>query len=106
MEPNVLNFFLVVLGGFGVVWSFRLFSGRKEKSIGDFEYLAFSTIWGIPNFLAFWWLKGGRPEDLKMAMEIPMAATPGLFLLGIFFGAVGTGCLIVLNYLWRKLKVR
>ena len=50
MELDVFNYFLIVLGGFGLVWGFRKGYGIKEK-LGDFEYLAFSSFWGSLLFI-------------------------------------------------------
>lgn len=103
MEPDVLNFFLVVLGGFAVVWTFKRCSGRKSVPISDFEYLAFSTMWGIPVFLLFWHIKGGSYEAIKVALEIPMTATPALFLLGAGIGSSVGLAWIFIRSMWNDL---
>ncbi len=62
-------------------------SGRKASKIGEFEYAAFSTIWGIPLFISFAWLTRENPQVLQGALAVPMTATPYLFLLGLAIGA-------------------
>lgn len=88
-EPNVLNYFLVLLGGFGVVWSYRLTSKQQDKRIGEFEYAAFSTLWGIPVFFLFYEIIKSNPDALKSMFDLPMMASPVLFGLGVGIGYVG-----------------
>lgn len=102
-NPDVLNYFLVVLGGFAFVWCFRKISGRRESRLGEFEYAAFSTIWGIPVFLLFSWIERGRPDLLNAVVEFPMMATPALVILGGVLGAGTALLLIALNTLWASL---
>jgi hypothetical protein len=45
---NIPTYFFIVLGGFALIWGFR-WAKYKEKprpTIGEFEYAAFSAIWG------------------------------------------------------------
>ena len=89
IEPNVLNYFVVVLGGFGIVWSFRHFSGRNQKRIGEFEYAAFSTLWGILVVGSVVWMLRNNPtlpNIVNITYQAPMVATPILFLWGVFLG--------------------
>ena len=88
-EPNVLNYFLVLLGGFGVVWSYRHTAKRQDKHIGEFEYAAFSTLWGIPVFFVFIQAIKSKPDLLSSIFALPMAATPVLFVLGVALGYLG-----------------
>lgn len=88
MDPNVPSFFLIILSGFGIVWSFRHFAYRRYIKISDFEYLAFSTLWGsiicIPVFI-------GIEKDLNLfagVLTYPFVATPFLFLIGFVVGSI------------------
>lgn len=89
IDLNVLNYFLVILGGFGVVWSFRIVAKRSDKTIKEFEYAAFSAIWGIPIFFIFASALKTRIDLLNVALALPMTATPVLFGLGVAIGAIG-----------------
>lgn len=110
LDPNVLNYFLIVLGGFGLVWGFRHFSGSKEKRITDFEYAAFSTIWGILVFGLFISViqKSPRfPELLSQIQGYPALATPSLFIIGVSVGSAAGSIfkIIAKKYPhWRWLK--
>lgn len=88
-EPDILNYFLVLLGGFGVVWSFRRTLKQHDEKISEFEYAAFSTLWGIPVFFVFAEALKSRPDLLNSAFALPMSATPTLFLLGVVLGYIG-----------------
>ncbi|HEY0947989.1 MAG TPA: hypothetical protein VGE53_00655 [Candidatus Paceibacterota bacterium] len=98
IDPNVLNYFLIVLGGFSVVCSYRFFAGKREEKIGEFEYAAFSAIWGIPVFMIFVeMVKEDRPEQLEKVLYLPMIGTPALVLIGILLGWSGA----LLLDLWK-----
>ncbi len=103
-EPNVLNYFLVLLGGFGVVWSYRLTSKQQDKRIGEFEYAAFSTLWGIPVFFLFYEIIKSNPDALKGMFDVPMMASPILFALGAGFGYVGAELVGLLRALRKHLQ--
>lgn len=85
---NVLSYFLIVLGGFGVVWGFRWFKylGVEKKPISDFEYAAFSAIWGSSLFILFAKLLEGRNDLWTVIDQYPFVATPSLFVLGTVIG--------------------
>jgi hypothetical protein len=95
IDLNVLNYFLIILGGFGVVWSFRLVNGRKP--IAEFEYAAFSTLWGIPLFFLFVYGLKGHIDQINMAFAVPMTATPTLFIMGIILGGIS-------GFIWKYFR--
>lgn len=90
-----INYFLVILGGFGVVWSYRHFTKQQEKHISEFEYAAFSALWGIPVFILYLLcsdlvdLVGWPGRNLDMMFAMPMLTTPALLLIGIALGYLG-----------------
>ena len=86
IDPNVPSYFLIILCGFGVVWSFRNFSKRKDNKIYEFEYVAFSTLWGSLIFLPVFMALENNIELLKVINQYPFIATPTLFLLGLLIG--------------------
>ncbi len=96
-EPNVISYFLIIISGFAVVWSFRAFSGRKDKKISEFEYAGFSTFWGCLVFLIFVWIFKHKPELLDGALKVPFTATPTLFIMGGLIGGIG-------GWIFKKLK--
>lgn len=51
MDMSTFGYLLFVLPGFVVVWSYRHFT--KAKQIGDFEYAAWSFVWGTFIFFLF-----------------------------------------------------
>lgn len=105
-DTNVLNYFLVVLGGFGVVWSFRHFSHHQGKKISEFEYAAFSAIWGIPVFFIFLDAEKSRPDFLNAIFATPMLATPALFLLGAALGGLGAKITMVGSIFWKYIEFK
>jgi len=46
MNVDIQWFFEIFMAGFMTVWSFRYFSGSKEK-YSEFEWFALSAFWGI-----------------------------------------------------------
>ena len=86
-----INYFLVILGGFGVVWGYRHFTRQQEKKISEFEYAAFSAIWGIPVFILYmtpFVLTGNAQSYLEDMFALPMLTTPLLLVIGVFLGFV------------------
>jgi len=86
MGVETYFFFLIVLGGFGVVWSFRHFSRTKNK-ISDFEYLAFSSFWGTVMVAVYGWQNQSHPEAMAVLLN-PFALGIVMFLAGIFLGGI------------------
>lgn len=84
MDPT--NYFLVILGGFGAVWGYRHFSKQQDKKISEFEYAAFSALWGIPTCLAFLFAAKYIPNLLNGLDIVPMVGTPIVFGAGVFSG--------------------
>lgn len=89
LNPDVTNFFLVLLGGFGVVWSYRHFRKQQGKYIAEFEYLAFSALWGIPVFVIYFLTLKPSQQALDAMIGIPMFTTAVLFGIGVIIGMVG-----------------
>lgn len=84
-SPDIPNFFLIVLSGFGVVWGFRQATGSKDI-LGDFEYLAYSTVWGIPIGIIFLVLIKDYQLWIKTMDIVPMVGTVFLFPIGVTIG--------------------
>jgi hypothetical protein len=89
IEPNVINFFIILLSGFGVVWSYRHFTSQQNKHIGEFEYTAFSALWGIPFGFLLLWAASMIPKSADMFDSFPMSATVLLFPLAVACGYAG-----------------
>lgn len=104
MEPNVLNYFLIVLGGFGTVWSFRFFTNRQSKKITEFEYAAFSTLWGIMVFFIFVQALKGRADLMNAVFAVPLTATPSLFVLAVCLGLLGAVIFAGPKVVWHQIK--
>jgi predicted transporter len=98
MNIDTFSFLIFVLSGFMVVWSFRK-SSNTNKSISDFEYLAFSTFWGMIILGLYGWLMRENQELLEKLFANPFAASIFLSLLGL-----GVGC--ATGKAWRNWKSR
>jgi hypothetical protein len=102
MDPT--NYFIVVLSGFMIVWSFRFWAGYTEK-IGEFEYAAFSALWGIPMaILLITYLQSPRAQlhqTAQLVNSFPMFGTLLLLPIGLFVGTVGG---LALGKPWDNLK--
>ncbi len=91
-DTNVISYFLIIMSGFGTVWSFRFFMGRSNKKITEFEYAGFSTLWGSLVFLFYIWLLKDRIDSMIPTLSaFPFVATPSLFILGLLVGSLGAG---------------
>jgi ABC-type Co2+ transport system permease subunit len=101
---DVFNYFLVILGGFGVVWSFKHLAHRQYVHIGEFEYAAFSALWGIPVFLVFDSATHSIPQFMSIVLTYPMIGTLYVFPMGLVFGSVGAMVWNGLRRLWRSLR--
>lgn len=86
IDPNVPSYFLIILCGFGAVWSFRHFSKSQSNKIYEFEYVAFSTLWGSLIFLPILIVLEKKLELLNVVNQYPFIATPALFVLGVLMG--------------------
>jgi len=49
MDLSYTSYLLFVIPGFCLVWTYRHFT--KSSKIGEFEYAAWSFLWGVPQFL-------------------------------------------------------
>lgn len=90
MNFEVYSYFSIVLAGFITVWMYRHFSKSKNK-ISDFEYLGWSSFWGL-FIITFYQLLG-------MFLNIDSEKLNGLFsnpfatgLLMSIIGMVGGIC--------------
>lgn len=105
---DAINYFLVFLGGFGAVWGYRKFTKSEEK-ITEFEYAAFSALWGVPIFI-LWFLvfKYAIPIEKLNAIlsSTPMLASWLLFGIGVLGGYVASGEWFwkVLSYVWSRVR--
>ena len=92
---NVPSYFLIVLGGFAIVWCFRWakYKGQLKPILGEFEYAALSAIWGSVFLLItlnitireFKW-----PSDsiFNAFLLVPFVATPVIVLVGGLLGVL------------------
>lgn len=85
MSIDTYSFFLIVLSGFAMVWSFRHFSHSRNK-ISDFEYLGFSSFWGVLVLACYGWLTRNHPEQISVLVSNPFVAGVVLSLLGGLIG--------------------
>jgi hypothetical protein len=73
------------------IWSFRYFSHSQSK-ISDFEYVGFSSFWGVIILGIYGWLTKSHPEQLQILISNPFAAGVVLsclgFLMGLIFGRI------------------
>ncbi len=97
MSIETYYYFLIVLGGFSLVWSFRLFSWAR-KPLGDFEYLCFSIIWGTV-LVAFYTLVMRNHLDTVNAFFANPFAT------GITLSAIGAIGGAALGRLYRPFRI-
>lgn len=96
-DPNVPSFFLIILCGFGAVWGFRR-AMESKNHLGEFEYLAFSTLWGSVIFMPIAYFLD-KIKLLPSLTVFPFLATPWLFLTGVFFGEISS---LITQWLRRK----
>ncbi len=68
-----------------MVWSFRHFS-RARSHISDFEYLGFSTFWGVLILSFYEWLVRSRPDLIANLISQPYAGGVILAVLGFIIG--------------------
>lgn len=87
MEPTAYAYFTFVLGGFGMVWAYR-WASESKKPISDFEYLGFSTFWGLAIFGWLEWIVLGNLEILDILHTNPFATGAVSFLIELILGSV------------------
>ncbi len=97
-EPNVLSYFLIILGGFGAVWAFRfvMYFWTNKKPITEFEYAGFSTVWGCLVFLLWLYIMRDKSDVISSAISQPFVATPSIFILGASCGLIAALVIIFL----------
>lgn len=105
---ETFSYFIIILGGFGVVWAYRKLTKAEEK-ISDFEYLAFSAIWGAISLALFTLppvLMGKIGELAGLISSNPYAAGPSIFIFGTFVGWLGYKIIPRFKSFWQNLKPR
>jgi hypothetical protein len=86
MDINTYIFLLIVVGGVTLIWSFRIFAGRK-RTLGEIEYLAFACIWGIVLVaIHAQIMKYNHSEELTRLLSNPFASAVFFALMGLMFG--------------------
>ncbi len=103
MNLDTVTFFLIVLGGVIVVWSFRQAKG-ESKHMNEIEYLTFASVWG--TLLVGIYAPIGKYADaeaLNKLLNNPLAS--GLFFstLGLIVGTI-SGALDRRFLIGKKLK--
>lgn len=84
MDFDPTTFFILILTGFFIVWSYRKAS-QSSKAISDFEYVMFSALWGT-LFLAFiGWMD---PDVVPILLKNPPATGIALSFTGGIFAAI------------------
>ncbi len=73
MSVDTYSFFLIVLSGFSFVWTFRKVSGSLHGSISDFEYLGFSSIWGVIILAIYSSIMKDHRDQFNMVISNPFA---------------------------------
>lgn len=93
-DMNVESYFLIVLGGFGIVWGYRLakYANSPKPLLNDFEYAAWSAFWGslcLQMLLLLTW-KSGTPSaaTLEGYIQVPFLISPIIVMVGLAIGAV------------------
>jgi hypothetical protein len=104
IDPNVPSYFLIILCGFGAVWSYRFFSKKYDNKIYEFEYVAFSTLWGSLIFLPILIILSKHPKLIEILSSFPFIATPALFILGVLMGLIAVGVVKIFNAQRKKQK--
>jgi hypothetical protein len=94
-DPNVPSFFLIILCGFGVVWGYRKVSETKNV-LGEFEYLAFSTLWGSLTFLPIAYFLDKKHFLAPLTVQ-PFMATPSLFMIGLIVGGIAAALVAIIK---------
>lgn len=102
IDINLISYFLIVLTGFGAVWGFKVCSGKKEK-LGEFEYAAFSTIWGSLIFLPIFLMFSAHTGVVSIIGAFPFIATPILFVWGVIVGFIAARLKRCIPKLWQRL---
>lgn len=88
MDLDTSIFFLIVIGGVVIVWSFRRVT-KSAKDIKELEYLTFASIWGTLLVLGYsQFAKLLSIEDLTRLLNNPLASALVFALFGLITGTV------------------
>jgi len=95
---DLFTFFIFVIPGFITVWSYRYFKESKDQ-IGDFEYLAKSSFWGLIMFFIYALANQifNRQHPISELISNPYFFSIALSILGYFFGWYGV---VILKISW------
>jgi magnesium-transporting ATPase (P-type) len=112
IDANSFNYFLMILGGFGFVWSYRntlaLATGIEKRKITEFEYAAFSALWGVFIFtsvtMATLYAKVPSLTTLydTIVQQAPFIGAIPLFIIGV---AAGTLLALIVDVVTTSPKV-
>lgn len=97
MDIDSYNFFLIILGGFFAVWSYRKTS-RWKRDITDFEYLGFSAFWGLLLMGLMAISSNIQNKDFGVILESPYITGSILSFGGVI---IGTFTARVVNWVFR-----
>lgn len=89
MVFETYTYFQIILAGFVMVWSYRNFS-KSQFKISDFEYLGWSSFWGLCLLLFLQWVLQGYP-DFEELIANPFATGLILSIFGFLFGFIFGG---------------
>ena len=81
-----------------LVWSYRTRTHSK-KSISDFEYLGFSTFWGILLVMTINEILKNVPDQMVKLLSNPFASAITFSVFGLMFGCIGAEILSLLKLL-------
>jgi len=84
MSLDTYTFFLIVIGGLMVVWSFRKVT-RSTKDIKEIEYLVFACVWG--TLLVIVYAQMSSVEKLSQLLNNPFASGLVFTLMGLLVGS-------------------
>lgn len=81
MDWTVIGYILLIIPGFLTIWTYRYFT--KATKLGDFEYAAWSFVWGMILLFALYYLGKIRGKEFPMIPDYSLEAFMG--------GVLGTG---------------
>jgi hypothetical protein len=86
MDLDTGIFFLIVVGGVIIVWSFRKVT-KRNSDIRELEYLTFASIWGTLLVISYSELvKLADTNQLTTLLNNPLASALVFALLGLIVG--------------------
>lgn len=104
MNLDTFSFFLIILGGFGLVYAYRAVNSSKDK-LAEFEYLCFSAVFGVPVYMIIESSLLSTPEVLGRMVSDQYAAYAGglyIFALGLILGAGAALIKRAIFSLWQR----